>query len=64
MESPPTHTRTGSVLLATHTSGGGVVGVGVGVGDGVRLAAPALPSAGLALVAAAHHERRGEDDRR
>src|SRR5674476_442175 len=30
MESPPTQTRTGSDLLATHTLGGGVVGLGLG----------------------------------
>ncbi len=30
MESPPTQTRTGSDVLATHTLGGGV---GLGLGD-------------------------------
>src|SRR5450759_2924300 len=30
MESPPTQTRTGSDLLAPHTLGGGVVGLGLG----------------------------------
>src|SRR5665647_925796 len=35
MESPPTQTRTGSDLLATHTLGGGVVGLGLGDAEAV-----------------------------
>ncbi len=49
MESPPTHTRTGSLVLATHTFGGGVVGLGLGLFVTAAdwssgLAAPAPPS--------------------
>ena len=47
MESPPTHTRTGSLLLATQTLGGGTVGFGLGLEASAALPpgdAPAAPS--------------------
>src|SRR5450756_411838 len=48
MESPPTQTRTGSDVLATHTLGGGGVGLGLGDAEAAAVRAdlgpPALPS--------------------
>src|SRR5665647_3420849 len=39
MESPPVQTRTGSDLLATHTLGGGVVGLGLGDAEAAAMIA-------------------------